>query len=211
MLTGHVRHDGRLRADRVRASAAGEYTFSIFAVVSIALLASWFVAVLFIPLLGVALLKPPEDAATGRARPGRCASSAGSLSAPCGCGGSRSWRRWPVRRLAPRTSLRAAPVLPVIGPSRAAGRSAACRRMPRSTPAAIGRPGSMPILKGRSRCRALEHLCRTRRDPVLPAAQRRAAQRFLQPVRGRRQGRRRPRAAARQARDACCRTISRAR
>ena len=35
------------------ASSAGEYTFSIFAVVSIALLVSWFVAVLFIPLLGV--------------------------------------------------------------------------------------------------------------------------------------------------------------
>ena len=35
-------------------SSAGEYTFSIFAVVSIALMVSWLVAVLFIPLLGVA-------------------------------------------------------------------------------------------------------------------------------------------------------------
>jgi multidrug efflux pump len=43
-------------------SAAGEYTFSIFAVVSIAVLASWLVAVLFIPLLGVALLKAPASA-----------------------------------------------------------------------------------------------------------------------------------------------------
>jgi multidrug efflux pump subunit AcrB len=43
-------------------SAAGEYTFSIFAVVSIAVLASWLVAVLFIPLLGVALLKKPVSA-----------------------------------------------------------------------------------------------------------------------------------------------------
>jgi multidrug efflux pump len=43
-------------------SAAGEYTFSIFAVVSIAVLASWLVAVLFIPLLGVALLKKPASA-----------------------------------------------------------------------------------------------------------------------------------------------------
>ncbi len=34
-------------------SSAGEYTFSIFAVVSIALIVSWFVAVLFAPLLGV--------------------------------------------------------------------------------------------------------------------------------------------------------------
>jgi multidrug efflux pump subunit AcrB len=43
-------------------SAAGEYTFSIFAVVSIAVLASWLVAVIFIPLLGVALLAKPKTA-----------------------------------------------------------------------------------------------------------------------------------------------------
>jgi multidrug efflux pump subunit AcrB len=43
-------------------SSAGEYTFSIFAVVSIAVLASWLVAVIFIPLLGVALLRKPERA-----------------------------------------------------------------------------------------------------------------------------------------------------
>lgn len=41
-------------------SAAGEYTFSLFAVVAIALVASWFVAVLFAPLLGVAVLRAPE-------------------------------------------------------------------------------------------------------------------------------------------------------
>jgi multidrug efflux pump subunit AcrB len=44
-------------------SAAGEYTFSIFVVVSIALIVSWFVAVLFAPLLGVWLLKKPDTAA----------------------------------------------------------------------------------------------------------------------------------------------------
>ena len=44
------------------ASSAGEYTFSLFAVVTIALIASWFVAVLFAPLLGVAILKPPKAA-----------------------------------------------------------------------------------------------------------------------------------------------------
>ena len=43
-------------------SAAGEYTFSIFAVVTIALIVSWFVAVLFAPLLGVALLAKPKAA-----------------------------------------------------------------------------------------------------------------------------------------------------
>lgn len=41
-------------------SSAGEYTFSIFAVVSIALIVSWFVAVLFTPLVGVFLLARPE-------------------------------------------------------------------------------------------------------------------------------------------------------
>jgi multidrug efflux pump subunit AcrB len=40
-------------------SSAGEYTFSIFAVVSYALILSWIVAVLFAPLLGVVLLKKP--------------------------------------------------------------------------------------------------------------------------------------------------------
>src|SRR5260370_36901219 len=37
-------------------SAAGEYTFSIFTVVAIALLVSWAVAVIFAPLIGVAIL-----------------------------------------------------------------------------------------------------------------------------------------------------------
>jgi multidrug efflux pump len=47
-------------------SGAGEYTFSIFAVVSIALIVSWFVAVLFAPLLGVALLSKPKAAGSGK-------------------------------------------------------------------------------------------------------------------------------------------------
>ena len=45
-------------------SAAGEYTFSIFAVVTIALVVSWFVAVLFAPLLAAWLLKKPDTAAS---------------------------------------------------------------------------------------------------------------------------------------------------
>lgn len=50
------------------ASSAGEYTFSIFAVVGIALITSWFVAVLFAPLMGIAILKQPAAAAP--AQPG---------------------------------------------------------------------------------------------------------------------------------------------
>lgn len=41
------------------ASSAGEYTFTLFAVVAIALLVSWVVAVLFAPLLQVLILRPP--------------------------------------------------------------------------------------------------------------------------------------------------------
>jgi len=44
-------------------SAAGEYTFSIFAVVTIALLVSWLVAVVFTPYLGYRLLDPKKLAA----------------------------------------------------------------------------------------------------------------------------------------------------
>jgi multidrug efflux pump subunit AcrB len=49
------------------ASSAGEYTFSLFQVVSITLVVSWFVAVMFAPLLGIAILKPPK---AGSGEPG---------------------------------------------------------------------------------------------------------------------------------------------
>jgi multidrug efflux pump subunit AcrB len=51
------------------ASSAGEYTFSLFAVVTIALLVSWFVAVIFTPLLGAVILVPPKKNST--TAPGR--------------------------------------------------------------------------------------------------------------------------------------------
>jgi multidrug efflux pump subunit AcrB len=54
------------------ASSAGEYTFSIFAVVGIALVVSWLVAVIFAPLLGMVILKAPKGANAGEApAPGR--------------------------------------------------------------------------------------------------------------------------------------------
>jgi len=48
------------------ASSAGEYTFSIFVVVGVALIVSWIVAVLFAPLLGVALLQTPKSSRTAK-------------------------------------------------------------------------------------------------------------------------------------------------
>ncbi|MFE1599716.1 efflux RND transporter permease subunit [Methylobacterium sp. ID0610] len=52
-------------------STAGEYTFSIFAVVAIAQVVSWFVAVIFAPLIGVAIVRAPRQPAD--AEPGRLA------------------------------------------------------------------------------------------------------------------------------------------
>ncbi|MBV8792920.1 MAG: efflux RND transporter permease subunit, partial [Pseudolabrys sp.] len=51
------------------ASSAGEYTFSLFAVVAIALIVSWFVAVVFAPVLAAAILSAPKGAQ--RSEPGR--------------------------------------------------------------------------------------------------------------------------------------------
>jgi multidrug efflux pump len=50
------------------ASSAGEYTFSLFAVVAIALIVSWIVAVVFTPLLSVFILKPPKSSGQGEGR-----------------------------------------------------------------------------------------------------------------------------------------------
>ena len=65
MLTGTLITAAGFLPVGLAKSAAGEYTFSIFAVVSMALLISWVVAVLFIPYLGFKLL--PERMAGGRA------------------------------------------------------------------------------------------------------------------------------------------------
>jgi len=67
MLTGtFVTAAGFVPIGFARSSAA-EYTFSIFAVVGYALIVSWFVAVLFAPLLGVVLLVKPKVKKSGNA------------------------------------------------------------------------------------------------------------------------------------------------
>ena len=104
-------------------SAAGEYTFSIFAVVGIALLASWLVAVLFIAALGVALLSKPKAAEP--AEPGMVVAhlpqllivgDADALDHHPGDGGL-------LRHVAARVALCAATVLSVVRPAGASGRS----------------------------------------------------------------------------------------
>ena len=49
-------------------SSAGEYTFTLFAVVVIAVLTSWLVAALFTPLIGTMLLKPHKAEDTEKAK-----------------------------------------------------------------------------------------------------------------------------------------------
>src|SRR5499426_449536 len=56
-------------------SSAGEYTFSIFAVVAISLIVSWLVAVVFAPLIGKAILKVPERKADAAAKPSKIVSA----------------------------------------------------------------------------------------------------------------------------------------
>ncbi|HET9023168.1 MAG TPA: efflux RND transporter permease subunit, partial [Burkholderiaceae bacterium] len=65
MLTGTLITAAGFLPIALARSAAGEYTFSIFGVTALALVISWFVAVLFVPLLGVWLLKAPPRADNG--------------------------------------------------------------------------------------------------------------------------------------------------
>ena len=66
MLTGTLITAAGFLPIALAKSGAGEYTFSIFAVTALALVISWFVAVLFVPLLGVWLLRvAPKAGADG--------------------------------------------------------------------------------------------------------------------------------------------------
>ncbi|MEQ9106484.1 MAG: efflux RND transporter permease subunit [Limnobacter sp.] len=61
MLTGTLITAAGFLPIALAQSAAGEYTYSIFAVTAIALILSWFVAVIFVPYIGYWLLKNPKD------------------------------------------------------------------------------------------------------------------------------------------------------
>ncbi len=65
MLTGTLITAAAFTPVGFSKSAASEYTFSIFAVVTIALLVSWLVAVVFTPYLGFKLLNPAKLVAGG--------------------------------------------------------------------------------------------------------------------------------------------------
>ena len=124
-------------------SAAGEYTFSIFAVVAVALLASWVVAVLFSPLIGVWILKKPKRQALGGAGPdpARLPSLPRAGDALALDHASRDAR--PVRAFRARAcaSCRSSSSPPPTGPS--CWSTCSCRRTPRSTRRGTSRLASM--------------------------------------------------------------------
>ena len=71
MLTGTLITVAGFIPIGLNSSAAGEFTFSLFVVIAVALVVSWFVAVLFAPLIGVTLLPatlPHHSAGPGRLR-----------------------------------------------------------------------------------------------------------------------------------------------
>ena len=63
MLTGTLITATGFLPIGIAKSTVGEYTFAIFAVTVIALLASWVASVIFVPLLGTWLLKTPPHVA----------------------------------------------------------------------------------------------------------------------------------------------------
>ena len=114
-------------------SSAGEYTFSLFAVVAIALVVSWFVAAIFAPLIGVVLLKEPS--AQGHAhQEGRVLRGFRRFAAdrPARALGHDRADACAVRRVAGRTSACPAAVLSALRPDRTGGRSEARAERARS-------------------------------------------------------------------------------
>jgi multidrug efflux pump subunit AcrB len=167
------------------ASSAGEYTFSLFAVVAMALIVSWFVAVIFAPLLGVLILSPPKS--TDKKEGFLLRAYRGLLT-----GAIRArWLTIPVTLALFVASLFAVPLIPnqffpssdrpellvdltlhKTRPSRDQDRGGAVRQ------------GS----QGRSGRRAVEHLCWPRRHPLLSPSRCAVAQRFFWSGRRRSEG-----------------------
>ena len=172
-------------------SGAGEYCFTLFAVVAIALLVSWVVAVLFTPLTGV-LHPARQDEGPRRARRlellpvvprhARCRPAPAYLVLAATAGLfvlSLVGMRFVQQQFFPASDRPELLVEPDPAAERLAARHAGDRRPGREDPE--GRPGR----------RALELLRRPGRGPLLSAARRAARQRLLRAGRRRHQGLRR--------------------
>jgi multidrug efflux pump subunit AcrB len=73
MLTGTLVTVAGFVPIGLNASSAGEYTFTLFAVIAVAMLVSWVVAVLFAPVIGVHILSENVKKKDEHAKPGRIA------------------------------------------------------------------------------------------------------------------------------------------
>ena len=122
MLTGTLVTVAGFVPIGLNGSSAGEYTFTLFAVIAAALLISWVVAVLFTPLLGVTML--PRH---GQEREGKPVAAQGALPVRAAARHAMALAHHrahagAVRAVVRRPGLRAEPVLPGRRPARAAGR-----------------------------------------------------------------------------------------
>ena len=160
------------------ASGAGEYTFSLFAVVGIALIVSWFVAVIFAPLLGVVLLAPPKTAETGG--PSRVLRLYQSF---LGLAMRAKWVTIPLTLALFVASLLALPLVPrQFFPASDRPELLVDLSLPQNSSIYATEFDSPPFRRSSQGQRgrgSLEHLCRPRRYSFLSAPQCSTAQRFL--------------------------------
>ena len=166
-------------------SSAGEYTFTLFAVVVIAVITSWVVAALFTPLIGTMLLKPPKRQGHGQGPPREWRAPPPSLSSPAALhDASRqndaSGDDRDVRRVALAGAVCAQPVLSRVGPAGTRARSAPeARRLDLRIGYGLTKARRNPPCRPRDR--PLEFVRWARGDSILPAARRAAPKRFLRP------------------------------
>ena len=184
----------------------GQYTFSLFAVIAVALVASWFVAVIFAPVIGLSLL--PSRMKAHAHGPGRFMRAfigllgfsmrhrwltiAASLAA---FGASLYGMGFVQQQFFP-ASNRPELVVTMTLPKNASI-AATETETKRLEECACQRPGHRRLL----------FLCGRRRHPLLPAARRPARQRLHGGDRGRREGPRGARPRSGEARDAVCRQL----
>ena len=190
---------------------ASEVLSSLFSVVAIALIASWLVAVVFGPIIGKAILKMPDPSAA-EAKPSRMRTLyQGFLTAAIRV-------RWLTIGVTIAMFVgailalpaRPAAVLPVFRPAGTPGRpdAAAERVDPRQRGHRRPRRGAV---EGRPGRRPLQHVRRSRRDPLLPATVRPPRQPVLFAARRHHQVDRGARAPAGEARKGACRRVPRGR
>ena len=162
-------------------SGAGEYCYSLFAVIAVALLASWIVAVLFAPVIGVTILpKTMKPHGGGHGGPGRFMRLFRAALLFC------MRARWLVIAVTVglfaaslvRIRLHPAAILPGLRPAGAGRRSQPSSGFVDLRDRARGR-AVRGAAEGRPEHRSLQSLCRARRRPFLSAVERAAVQRLF--------------------------------